>query len=295
VSGAPVKEDAFMKSFSFAGLQLAATAGDNREHIEREVDAAVRRFPWVQMVVLPELASFGSALAAAETLPGPTEQRYCDLARCLGIWLVPGSLYERDGDRIYNTAVVIDPSGRVAGRYRKVFPFLPYETGVSAGSQPLVFDVPEVGRFGVSICYDQWFPEVARAMAWLGAEVIVHPTLTGTIDRAQELVLAQASAIVNQCYMIDINHARSLGNGRSIVVGPEGDVLHQAGELDETIPVTLDLDRVAAVRRRGIKGLGQMLKSFRDTPLDFACYGAQRADSPRLHALGPLELPGRAS
>jgi predicted amidohydrolase len=284
-----------MKNFSIAGLQLAVTAGDNREHIEREIATALRRFPWVQMVVLPELASFGTALAAAETLPGPTEQRYCELARHLGIWLVPGSLYERDGDRIYNTAVVIDPSGQVAGRYRKIYPFLPYETGVSQGSSPLVFDVPEVGRFGVSICYDQWFPEVARAMAWLGAEAIIHPTLTGTIDRAQELVLAQANAIVNQCYVVDINHARALGNGRSIVVGPEGDVLHQAGEQDEVIPITLDLDRVGAVRRRGIKGLGQMLKSFRDTRVDFPCYGEQRLDSPSLRALGPLELPGRGS
>jgi predicted amidohydrolase len=284
-----------MKNFSIAGLQLAVAAGDNRAHIEREVATTLRRFPWVQMVVLPELASFGSSLAAAEALPGPTEQRYCDLARHLGIWLVPGSLYEREGERIYNTAVVIDPGGRVVGRYRKIYPFLPYETGVSPGNRPLVFDVAQVGRFGVSICYDQWFPEVARSLAWLGAEAIIHPTLTGTIDRAQELVLAQASAIVNQCYVVDINHARALGNGRSIVVGPEGDVLHQAGEQDETLPVTLDFDRVGAVRRRGIKGLGQMLKSFRDTPVEFQCYGAQRADSPSLRALGPLELPDRGS
>jgi len=283
-----------VKNFSIAGLQLALSYADNRDRIERDIAATIRRFPWVQMVVLPELASFGVALAAAEALPGPTEERYRALARRLGIWLVPGSLYEREGDRIFNTAVVIDPSGAVVGRYRKIYPFLPYESGVSHGTETLVFDVPEVGRFGVSICYDQWFPEVTRAMAWQGAEVILHPTLTATIDRAQELVLAQANAIVNQCYFVDINHAGALGNGRSIIVGPEGDVIHQAGEQNEVIPVTLDLERVRDTRTRGIKGLGQVLKSFRDTRVEFPCYGAA-AESPSLRALGPLALPPRGT
>lgn len=285
-----------MTPFAIAGLQLAVASADNRDRIEREVARTVERFPWVQMVVLPELASFGPALGAAETLPGPTESRYRALAQRLGIWLVPGSLYERDCDRVYNTAVVIDPGGEVVGRYRKIYPFLPYETGVSHGTETLVFDVPEVGRFGVSICYDQWFPEVARAMAWRGAEVILHLTLTGTIDRAQELILAQANAIANQCFFVDINHAGALGNGRSIVVGPEGDVVHQAGEQHEVIPVTLDLDRVRATRAHGIKGLGQMLKSFRDTAVDFPCYGQGGEGppaSPSLRALGPLTLPKR--
>ncbi|MEO8654636.1 MAG: carbon-nitrogen hydrolase family protein [Ramlibacter sp.] len=282
-----------MKHFSIAGLQLALGPGDNRDRIAREVASVIQRFPWVQMVVLPELASFGAALAPAETLPGPTEARYQALARRLGIWLVPGSLYERDGERIYNTAVAIDPAGTTVARYRKIYPFLPYETGVSHGTEAVVFDVPRVGRFGLSICYDQWFPEVSRALAWKGAEVILHPTLTGTIDRAQELVLAQANAIVNQCYFIDINSTGGLGNGRSIIVGPEGEVLHQAGEHNEVMPVTLDLERVRVSRTRGIKGLGQMLKSFRDTRVAFPCYENPATESPSLRELGPLEMPHR--
>jgi len=284
-----------MKPFSIAGLQLVLAPGDNRDRIAREIASAVQRFPWVQMVLLPELASFGVALGAAEPLPGPTETRYQALAKQLGIWLVPGSLYERDGDRIYNTAVAIDPAGTTVARYRKIYPFLPYETGVSHGTEAVVFDVPEVGRFGLSICYDQWFPEVSRALAWKGAEVILHPTLTGTMDRAQELVLAQANAIVNQCYFLDINSTGGLGNGRSIVVGPEGEVIHQAGEQNEAIPVTLDLERVRVSRRRGIKGLGQMLKSFRDTPVEWPCYARLPRESPSLRELGPLTLPERGS
>lgn len=282
-----------MKQFSIAALQLDLAPGDNRDRIERAIASAVQRFPWVQMVVLPELVSFGTALGAAETLPGPTQARYQALARKLGVWLVPGSLYERDGERIYNTAVAIDPDGVTVARYRKIYPFLPYEAGVSHGTEAVVFDVPDVGRFGLSICYDQWFPEVARALAWKGAEVILHPTLTGTIDRDQELVLAQANAIVNQCYFLDINSTGALGNGRSIIVGPEGEVIHQAGVGNEVMPVTLDLERVRVSRRRGIKGLGQMLKSFRDTRVDFPCYANPPADSPSLRDLGPLTLPQR--
>jgi predicted amidohydrolase len=283
-----------MSPFAIAGLQLALPAADNRERIEREIVAATRRFPWVQMVVVGELASFGPATACAEPLPGPTEARYAALAQRLGIWLVPGTLYERDGEHVYNTCPAIDPQGRVVARHRKLYPFLPYESGVTPGAEATVFDVPGVGRFGLSICYEQWFPEVARALAWQGAEVILHPTLTPTIDRELELVLAQANAIANQCWFVDINNAGALGNGRSIVVGPEGETLHRAGELDEIVPVVLDLDRVRAARARGTRGLGQMLKSFRDTPQRFACYDPA-AKSPSLNALGPLAMPGRGS
>jgi hypothetical protein len=116
--------------------------------------------------------------------------------------------------------------------------------------------------------------------------------MTGTVDRAQELVIAQASAIQNQCYFIDINNAGALGNGRSILVGPEGDVLHLAGEQTEVMPLTLDFERVRETRANGIKGLGQTLKSFRDNPVAFPFYAAG-AVSPSLQALGPLRMPRR--
>jgi predicted amidohydrolase len=281
-----------MTKFSIAGLQLALPAGDNRERIAHEVAIAMARFPWIQMVVLPELATFGPALARAEPLPGDTERSYQALARKYGIWLVPGSIYERVGEQVFNTAPVINPQGEVVARYRKIYPFMPYEQGVTPGREAVVFDVPGVGRMGVSICYDGWFPETTRAMVWQGAELIVHPTMTGTIDRPHELVIAQANAIMNQCYFIDINNAGALGNGRSILVGPEGEVLHQAGEVAEVIPVTVDFERVRQTRASGLKGLGQMLKSFRDTAASFPCY-APGAESPALKALGELTMPQR--
>lgn len=280
-----------MLPFSIAALQVDLPSGDNRDRLEQETARVLARFPWVSMVVFPELCSFGAKLSFAESMPGPTESRYQALAAKHRIWLIPGSIYERSGDNIFNTAPVINPEGKVVARYRKMYPFLPYETGVKSGTEFVVFEVPSVGCFGVSICYDHWVPETTRAMVWKGAEVIIHPTMTNTIDRPQELILAQANAIVNQCYFVDVNCAGQLGNGRSIVVGPEGEIIYQSGAVGEQIPVTIDLDQVREVRRSGTLRLGQILKSFRDTPIEFPCYRGKYEQSLSISNLGPLVIP----
>lgn len=279
--------------FSIAGLQLALTNTDNRQFIEQQVGATMKRFPWVDMVVLAELAALGPETRHAEAMPGDTETRLCELARHHGIWLIPGSIYELSEGLVYNTTPVINPSGEVVARYRKMYPFRPYEVGVEGGREPVVFDIPGIGRFGVSICYDGWFPETTRAMVCAGAEVILHPTMTATIDRDEELIIARANAIMNQCYFFDVNNAGALGNGRSIVVGPSGEVLHQAGQEQEVFPLTLDMDAVRNVRQNGIKGLGQVLKSFRDGRQQFECYQTASLSTPYLDALGTLELRQR--
>ncbi len=282
-----------MSQFAVAGLQLEVSGNDNRYFIRKEIEKALRRFPWINMIVLGELASYGADLARAQELPGETETFYSDLARNLELWLVPGSLFERDGDRIYNTAVAINPAGEVVGRYRKMFPFLPYEKGVAAGSDFLVFDVPEVARFGLHICYDQWFPETARELAWRGAEVILCPTMTNTLDRELELCLARANAVSNQCYVFNINVAAPLGNGHSIIVGPDGRIIARAGERNELMPVELELDLLREQRERGLLGLGQPLKSFRDSSMEFGVYAPGARAGGAFAGLGPLQLPER--
>jgi len=182
-----------MAHLAVAGLQLDLKAGDNLDRIADEVAAVKRRFPWIDLVLLGELSAFGVRVDAAQPMPGPAEARFSQIARDNRVWLVPGSIYERSGERVFNTAPVIDPAGQVIARCRKLYPFLPYERGVAAGEAPVVFDMPGVGRIGVSICYDMWFPETTRALALLGAEVVLHPTLTNTIDRETEKAIARAS------------------------------------------------------------------------------------------------------
>ncbi|MDI1364853.1 MAG: carbon-nitrogen hydrolase family protein, partial [bacterium] len=138
---------------------------------------------------------------------------------------------------------------------------------------------------------DMWFPETTRALTWLGAEVILHPGMTNTIDRDAELAIARASAATNQVFFVDINVAGSLGVGKSAVFGPGGEVIHQAGAGHEVIAVELDLDQVGRVRERGWHGLGQPLKSLRDTPIAYPQYRDGFAASPAFAGLGPLEKP----
>jgi deaminated glutathione amidase len=283
-----------MTPFAIAGIQMPISATtENVSAMGRRLDQLMARFPWVQMAVFSELAAFGPLPQFAQGLPGPGEASFQAMAARHGIWLLPGSLYENKGGKIYNTAPVIDPHGTVIARYRKMFPFRPYEQATTPGQEFVTFDVPAAGRFGVSICYDMWFPETTRSLAAMGAEVILHPTLTDTLDRDIELAISRASAAQNQCFWFDINGLGAGGVGRSIVVGPSGDVLHQAGGEEEVIPLEIDFDRVRRERDVGLRGLGQPLKSFRDRAVDFAVYRRGAFDNSFLAGLGPLTLPRR--
>ena len=285
-----------MTPFAIAGIQMYVSANQpNIEAMDHRLNVLMARFPWVQMVLFSELCAFGPLPGHAQPLPGPAEEAFCQMAAKHQIWLLPGSLYEQRDGQIYNTLPVINPYGEVIGRYRKMFPILPYEVNVAAGTEFLVFDVPEVGRFGVSICYDMWFPETSRTLAAMGAEVILHPTLTDTIDRDVELSIARATAATNQCYFIDVNGIGDGGVGRSIIVGPSGYVIHQAQGGAEMMPVEINLDRVRREREVGILGIGQPLKSFRDRPVDFPAYNRNSATNEYLSSLGPIAVPQRGS
>lgn len=282
-----------MIPFAIAGIQMQLSATtSNLDKMYAKLASLMTRFPWVQMVVFSELAAFGPYPSHAQPLPGPAEHNFQRWAEQFKIWLIPGSLFEAAEGKIYNTTPIINPQGEVIERYRKQFPFLPFERGITAGDRFVVFDVPAVGRFGVSICYDMWFPETTRSLAALGAEVIIHPTFTDTIDRNAELTIARASAITNQCFFFDVNGLGDCGNGLSCVIDPAGRVLHQAGTLEEVFPLEINLEQVRHERQNGIMGLGQVLKSFRDRAVDFTVYDRQ-VKQDYLDSLGPMQLRRR--
>jgi predicted amidohydrolase len=211
----------------------------------------------------------------AEPLGGPRDKALGELAADLGVWLAPGSVYERGEDgRIHNTAVVYSPHGTRVAAYRKIFPWRPYET-VEPGGEFVVFDMDGVGRVGLSICYDAWFPETTRHLAWMGADLVLNVVQTTGSDRAQELVLARANAIVNQVFMASVNCAAPVGTGRSLIVDPQGLVrVEAAGDSDTTLTDVVDLDEVANVRRLGTAALNRPWQQFRpgDRPLALPLY-----------------------
>tara|TARA_R110000868_G_scaffold325832_2_gene586708 strand:- start:8907 stop:9881 length:975 start_codon:yes stop_codon:yes gene_type:complete len=293
VTRATVIRDEFMSLLSIATIQLDGAAADNLDLVEREVRSIATRFPWVMMAAVGELAIHGASLDKAEAAGGPTERRLQALAQETGLWLIPGSLYERRDGKIYNTTPVIDPQGEIIARYDKLFPFLPYEKGVESGTDYVVFEVPGIGQVGVAICYDMWFPEAIRTMCAMGAEVIILPTMTNTVDRDVELAIARANAAINQCYFVDINVAGQQGNGRSVVYGPGGELLHEAGAGREIMAFELDLQQVRRLRERGWNGLGQVLKSFRDAPVSFPLHVDPAARQSGMSGLGQLTMPDR--
>jgi len=283
-----------MAHLAVGGLQLVMEAGDNLARIGKEIDLAMARFPWLEMLVLPELCSFGPSTDHAVDDPSSIESFYAELARRHGIWLIPGSFFCRLNGAVFNTAPVFNPQGQVVNRFNKVYPFRPYERGVEGGDQFVVFDVPGVGRLGVMICYDMWYPEMARQLAWMGAEALLIPTFTNTMDRGLELAIARTNAAVSQAWVVNVNPASPMAFGQSIVVGPDGTVIHQSGSGREIITVDLDFEQVRRVRRRGLHGLGQTLKSFRDANISYPVY--QEGAGPGAFAeLGPLEVPERES
>ncbi len=282
-----------MKPFGIAGIQMNLHHGNNVDAIEARINVLMSLYPWVEMVLVSELAAHGPLHNYAETMPGTTEQRFCDIAQKHNIWLIPGSFFELRNNAIYNTAPVINPQGEVIARHRKLFPFLPFEEGIEAGDEFIIFDVPNAGRFGLCICYDMWFPEVLRTLTSMGAEVILHPVLTGTNDRDIELNLARSSGALFQSYIIDINGLGVGGVGKSCLIDPAGRVIHQSGESEEYLVAELDFDLVRRQREVGLRGLGQPLKSFRDSKINFTVYNQSLNQNNYLDSLGPMQKPSK--
>jgi formamidase len=290
--------------FGIAVVQMQVIPWDlekTTERMEQRLRYIRQVFPWVNMVCFPELCPAGVAPlepkppgytwdTTVEVVPGPLTELLATMARSYRVWLQPGSVYEREGDTVYNTALVLSPEGELVARYRKMFPWRPWEV-LAGGQEFCTFDIPDVGRFGLCICYDGWFPEVIRTLVWMGAEVILHPALTGTVDRSAELIIEQAHAILNQCYMVNANAAPPVGCGRSIVVDPNGRVLHQASTSEEILTAMIDLDVVRRVRELGSIGLNQHLKQLRDFGGEFPVYTRGISQGALFRGLGPLRLP----
>jgi predicted amidohydrolase len=258
-----------------------------------------------QLIVFPELHLFGwegqvdedgrNALLRASAVPldGEFVAALGEIARDTGRWLVPGSICERgENGELFNTALAFAPDGSLAASYRKVFPWRPSEP-YDPGDRFVVFDIEGTGRLGLSICYDSWFPEVTRHLAWMGAEAVINVVKTTTPDREQEVVLAQANSIVNQTFTVSVNTAGPVGRGRSVIVDPEGAVRTVSSDAGVSVLTdTIDLDRVTAVREHGTAGFNRMWSQFHpdDRPLELPLY-AGSIDPERWHPRTPTPIP----
>ncbi|HWV39861.1 MAG TPA: carbon-nitrogen hydrolase family protein [Vulgatibacter sp.] len=238
-----------MKRFVAAAVQLETR--DDREANLREalalVDAACDR--GARLVALPENVDFmgpeAQKVAGAEALDGPTFRAFADKARERSCWLLAGSIAERAGPgRIHNTSVLYGPDGEAAAVYRKIHLFdveIPdgaryHESGVvDAGEEVVVARTP-LGAIGMSICYDLRFPELYRALAGAGAEILAVPSaFTLHTGKDHWEVLLRARAIENTCWLIAPAQGGRHGGGRvtygnAMIVDPWGVVVARCSE-----------------------------------------------------------------
>jgi predicted amidohydrolase len=215
-----------------------STPDANRTFYAEKIAAAGRL--GVDLLCLGEgitVVSTGQDYASvAEHVPGPTSRVLGEAARKARMYVVAG-IYERDGPLIYNTALLIDREGKIAGKYRKThLPDTEAKGGLMPGTEYPVFKT-DFGIVGIQICYDNFFPEVARSLALRGAEIILLP-IWGDL-RGQEYawdIVARARAIDNSVYLV----ASIYSNRRSLIINPDGHILADTGR-DEGL-VTADID-----------------------------------------------------
>lgn len=211
----------------------------------------------------------------AEPIPGPSTELYGSLARELGVVIVT-SLFERRSTGLYhNTAVVIERDGTIAGMYRKMhIPDDPayyekfYFTPGDLGFKPIQ---TSIGRLGVLVCWDQWYPEAARLMALQGAELLVYPTAIGyestdtTAEQQRQrdawMTVQRGHAVANGLPVVAVNRvgyepdpSNQTGGimfwGTSFITGPQGELLYRASETEEEVKVVdVDMVRSEQVRR----------------------------------------------
>ncbi len=205
------------------------------ENVSLFLDVVGRAVPAADIILLPEgitvVGNHKPYAEAAETIPGPTTARLGEMARAKHSYIVAG-IYEREGPAIYNTAVLIDRAGNVAGKYRKVYlPREEMEGGLTPGSDYPVFHT-DFGNIGVMICWDLQYADPARALALRGAELILMPIWGGNV------ALGKARAIENHVFL-----ASSGYDFPTYILDPDGEVLSQAQQLGTAAIATIDLNR----------------------------------------------------
>ena len=293
-----------------ANLTVALVQQSNSDNAEQNMAKSIAGIrdaasQGAQLVVLQELhrslyfcqTEDVDVFDLAETIPGPSSNTLAELAKELGIVIV-ASLFEKRATGLYhNTAVVLEKDGSIAGKYRKMhIPDDPgfyekfYFTPGDLGFEPIQ---TSVGKLGVLVCWDQWFPEAARLMAMAGAELLIYPTAIGWDPRDDKgeqtrqkdawVISQRAHAVANGVPVISCNRVGHESDpsgqsegiqfwGNSFIAGPQGELLAEANNTDEQLLlVELDQKRSENVRRiwpylrdRRIDHYHDLTKIYRD-------------------------------
>jgi len=250
----PTREHEYTREPSGEFSKVAAVQTEPRLDEEDQILEKIRNLTisaaakGASLIVFPELSLTGLMKTTAEIVPGPSTKALAATAKKLGVYVVAG-LLEKCNKKFYNTAVLFGPGG-IVGKYRKIHPWYPSEAQVPVqpGDDGYPVFNTNIGRIGMMICYDAWFPEPARVMALKGAEIIVVPTITG-LHSAFDYIL-KTRALENHVWIVAANGIATLEDkgvawkviGRSQIVSISGEVLAEAScEKEETIYARIDV------------------------------------------------------
>lgn len=250
----------------------------NLQRLTQKIDAIMNGYHRPEIVVGVE---GGIGYFSPEKIPGKITDYLCSLAKKYSIYLIPGSMFELHDDLekgyFYNSVPIINPMGEIISVYRKMAPWRPSESRTVAGREYVVFDMPEKGtKVGIMICYDINFPEIARNLTLMGAEVLIKITQDPFEFAQMNKPIHMTRAHENQAYLISTNAVGNFENftlyGNSMVVNPEGQIVWECGEIETIATVTIDLDNVRKCREYGTKFMDTYLKHIRDfnLPMPFA-------------------------
>jgi len=256
-----------VSNWTVAGVQMDCALGNiaaNRTAIIAKLHAAADR--GARLVVFPEcvLCGYGfesreQARAVAEPLPGPSTDAIASVCAKLGVWAVFGLLEAAPDGKVFNSCALVGPSGFVAS-YRKLhLPCLGADRFTDPGDRP--FAVQDLGglKIGMNICFDGSFPESARILTLLGADLVVLPTNWTTHSRKMASIVSAARGWENHIYYLAVNRVGEESGftylGLSSAADYHGDVLHWAAEGQEEI-FTFEMDPAAAAQKRVVTCAG---------------------------------------
>lgn len=247
-------------------MMVGQDKDENLERAEAHIQSAAAS--GADFIVLPEMFlcpyENGSFSKYAEITSGQTIARLSRICAYNSIWLIAGSIPERDGSHIYNTSYVFNRSGDIVAKHRKVHlfdinipgavSFLESDT-LTAGNEVTVFDT-EFGRFGLAICYDIRFPEFFRLMADAGVNgVFVPAAFNMTTGPAHWHLTARMRAVDNQFFVMLCSPARRedmnyVAYGHSLIADPWGDIVDELDEVEGMLVAELNFSRMLEVRKR---------------------------------------------
>lgn len=245
--------------------------------IRKDVDDLMKGMNVPELIVGVEMAigrywQNDDSRMGGDTIPGKATEALSIIAKEYGIYFMPGSMIEKvekNGEvKHYNSIPIFGPDGQIIDVYRKICPYYPVEFGITPGERYVTFDIKEKNiKIGVLNCHDWCFPEISRNLTLMGAEILIKPAIDPEGLYRISKSITSIRAYENQAYFISMNMCGeflgSYAYGHSMVAGPDGSILYEAGSRPVSLTMTFDVSNVFDARKYGTDFTDQLLRQLK--------------------------------